>query len=111
SSPDRNLWKRFIQYDKVAPGRAHCGNVHFAPNSQRDYDWGNRTPVDSYCDDWYEFPNFPGKIRRMDCSEWGNGDIRAHHTWWLRHLPRVEGETNGISNNWWWYAVDANAAR
>jgi len=111
TNPNRNLWKRFILYDQVAPGQAHCGNVHFAPNSVRDYDWGNRTPVDSYCDDWYSFPDLPGRLRRVDCSEWGNGEIRAHHTWWLRHLPRVEGTTSGISNNWWWYAVDPNAAR
>ncbi|MBN1661220.1 MAG: hypothetical protein JXA93_22700 [Anaerolineae bacterium] len=113
--PDRNLWKRFILYDKVAPGQAHCGTVHFAPNSVRDYDWDNPTPVDSYCDDWYRFPEFPGQVRRVDNREWrGDGTvrvIRGHHTWWLRHLPRVEGEIHGISNNWWWYAVDPNAAR
>jgi hypothetical protein len=115
TSPDRNLWKRFILYDKVAPGQAHCGNVHFAPNSVRDYDWDNPTPVDSYCDDWYSFPDFSGRVRRVDNREWrGDGTvpvIRAHHRWWLRHLPRVEGETSSISNNWWWYAVDPNAPK
>ena len=28
----------------VAPGQAALGNVHFAPNSERDYDWGNPRP-------------------------------------------------------------------
>ena len=32
---DANLWERFIRYDQKNPGRAECGNVHFAPNSQR----------------------------------------------------------------------------
>lgn len=106
-----NLWKQFIRYDQVAPGRANCGNVHFAPNSVRDYDWGNSTKVLSNCDDWLNFPNFQGVMRQVDASEWGGGDIRAHHKWWLQHLPRATGQTRGIANNWWWYAVDPNAVQ
>ena len=48
---DDNLWKRFIRYEQTHPGRAALGNVHFAPNSDRDYDWGNRSTVISECDD------------------------------------------------------------
>ncbi len=106
-----NLWKRFIRYDKQAPGRANCGWMHYAPNSQTDYDWGNRTPVPSNCDDWLNFPNFQGITRLVDCSEWGNGDMRAHHKWWFRHLPKAAGSTQGIANNWWWYGADPNVAR
>ncbi len=106
-----NLWKRFIRYDKTAPGKANCGNIHFAPNSVRDYDWGNRTRVPSNCDDWLNFPDFQGIVRQVDCSEWGSGDMRAHHKWWFKHLPKAPGQTRGISNNWWWYAVDPNALR
>lgn len=106
-----NLWKQFIKYDQVAPGEANCGNVHFAPNSVRDYDWGNPTRVLSNCDDWLNFPNFQGIVRQMDAGEWGGGDIRAHHKWWLKHLPHTTGRTRGISNNWWWYAVDPNAVQ
>jgi hypothetical protein len=109
--PDRNLWHRFILYDKKAPGESHCGNVHYAPNSQTDYDWGNPTPVDSYCDDWFNYPDFQGVKHRVDSRAWGNGDIRAHHVWWLSHLPRAAGETQGISNNWWWYVVEPDAVR
>ncbi len=107
----RNLWQLFTQYDLIAPGRAQCGNVHFAPNSQRDYDWGNRRIVTSYCDDWYSFPDLAGRARRVDCEEWGCGDGRAHHTWWLRHIPHVVGETDGVANNWWQYIVDPNLVR
>ncbi|MGQ9683533.1 MAG: hypothetical protein ACUVX9_13410 [Anaerolineae bacterium] len=104
----RDLWRLFTLYDREAPGRAHCGNAHFAPNSLRDYDWGNRRPVRSYCDDWYTFPEMPGRARTVDCEEWGCGDIRAHHRWWLAHIPHAEGETDGVSNNWWRYIVDPN---
>jgi hypothetical protein len=105
---EANLWERFCRYDQKYPGRAEVGNVHFAPNSQRDYDWGNPRLVPSRCDTWYRFPNLSGEPRIVTCTEWGNGDIRKHHVWWLRHLPHVVGETNGISWNWWEYVVDPN---
>jgi len=101
---DANLWKRFIRYDKTSPGKAACGNIHFAPNSQADYDWGNKTPVKSECYDWLlNFPNFKGDIRTVDSAEWGGGEIRAHHKWWFNHFPRTSGRKNGIHNNWWQY--------
>lgn len=102
-----NLWKRFIQYEKAAPGKAACGNIHFAPNSQQDYDWGNAAPVKSECYDWQlNFPNFKGDVRIVNASEWGNGEIRAHHKWWFHHFPRVAGRRNGIHNNWWQYVAN-----
>ncbi|MBO9324742.1 MAG: hypothetical protein J7463_04740 [Roseiflexus sp.] len=106
--PEQNLWALFTRYDKTHPGQAHCGNVHFAPNSEHDYDWGNPRPVISYCDDWLTFPELPGRARWVDCREWGGGDMRLHHLWWLSHLPRVGGETFGVSNNWWSYVIDPN---
>jgi hypothetical protein len=103
-----NLWKKFIRYDLSHPGQAEVGNIHFAPNSERDYDWGNMRLVPSRCDDWYNFPNFQNTVRQVNADEWGNGDIRAHHKWWLKHLPRVAGRTNGIAHNWWQYVIDPN---
>jgi hypothetical protein len=107
---ERNLWQRFIRYDKAYSGQAEVGNVHFAPNSQRDYDWGNPRRVPSQCDDWYHFPDLRGRecLRVVDSSEWGRGDIRLHHQWWYRHFPHVSGETDGVSNNWWKYVLDPN---
>ncbi len=105
---DANLWERFSRYDKIAPGRAECGNVHFAPNSSRDYDWGNPRPVLSRADHWLRFPNLAGDARTMTCADWGSGDIRAHHLWWMRHFPHIEGEANGIASNWWRYVIDPN---
>ncbi len=105
-SGSANLWKRFTQYDKASPGGAACGNIHFAPNSQQDYDWGNAAPVSSECYDWrLNFPNFKGDVRVVNSAEWGNGEIRAHHKWWFNHFPCVAGRKNGIHNNWWQYVV------
>jgi hypothetical protein len=104
-----NLWKRFTRYDKISPGNAALGNVHFAPNSVRDYDWNNSSTVVSECDDWlYNFPNFKGVTRKVTASEWGNGDIRKHHVWWLSHLPKTAGRSHGVHNNWWQYIMNPN---
>ena len=101
-----HAWNRFTLYDMIGPGKAGCGNVHFAPNSKRAYDWGNRRTVWSTCDDWLNYPNLMGQRRRVNSREWGGGDIRAHHRWWLGHLPRAPGRTVGKLNNWWAYVTD-----
>lgn len=108
TSDDENLWQRFVRYDKVFPGKAEVGTIHYAPNSERDYDWNNLHLVPSNCYDWNKFPNFGADIRHVNASEWGNGDIRQHHLWWLRHVPKVADRMNGISNNWWQYIIDPN---
>jgi hypothetical protein len=105
---ESNLWQRFTRYDLTHPGKAEVGNLHFAPNSEQDYDWGNPRLVPSYCDDWYHPPGLRRKIRMVNCQEWGNGDIRLHHLWWFRHLPHFPGTSGGISNNWWVYILDPN---
>jgi len=101
-----NLWRRFSRYDKVAPGKAAVGTIHFSPNSQRDYDWNNPSTVKSECYDWLlNFPEFKGDIRDVTANEWGEGDIRTHHQWWLKHIPHTNGRQNGIHNNWWQYII------
>jgi hypothetical protein len=49
-----------------------------------------------------------GEPRRVNCSEWGNGDTRLHHLWWLKHFPHVNGSSGGLSHNWWEYVIDPN---
>ena len=44
----------------------------------------------------------------VDAREWGSGDIREHHRWWLRHFPHLQGESGGIAWNWWQYVIDPN---
>lgn len=105
ASTAANLYKHFITYDKKAPGMAQVGWMHYAPNSQTDYDWGNKSVVTSACDDWLNFPNLTGATRQVSTPDWGDGDIRAHHTWWFDRLPHVAGRVDGIRCNWWHYAV------
>ena len=105
---DKNLYERFSRYDKQNPGKAEVGNIHFAPNSASDYDWNNPRLVQSRCDAWLHFPGQPGLARKVNADEWGNGDIRLHHKWWLSHLPKVAGRTASVANNWWQYIIDPN---
>jgi len=101
-----HLWRLFTRIDKTHPGEAGCGTVHFAPNSETDYDWGNPRYVWSTCDDWlYNFPNLTGYKRLVNCEEWGNGDMRLHHKWWLKHFPHHEGRIDGKLINWWKYVI------
>ncbi|MFA7228403.1 MAG: hypothetical protein WC061_05150 [Melioribacteraceae bacterium] len=99
-------WNKFTLYDKNAPGKAQVGNIHFAPNSVKDYEWGSRKYVESFCDDWYTYPILPGKKRSVNSEEWGNGDMRKHHIWWFKHLPRATGAADGKLNNWWRYVMN-----
>lgn len=104
-----HAWNRFTLYDKQMPGEAACGNVHFAPNSLKDYDWGNKSVVTSSCDDWLDYPNLTGAKRKVTTDDWGGGSIRSHHRWWLSHLPKAAGRgPDGKLANWWKYTVDFN---
>ena len=120
---EANTFARFCLYERTAPGRAACGTVHCAPNSQictenprpalgeTDREWDNPRVVACNCDDWLNYPNLTGATRQVDHTEWGAGDVRLHHAWWLRHFPRAAGATGGISNNWWNYVADPNQVR
>lgn len=108
-----NLFERFMLFDQIAPGKSNVGSVHYAPNSHSDYEWGIATPVQSCADDWLQFPNLPDppNFRTLTARDWGGGDIRAHHKWWLSRLPKAPGATNGISNFWWKYFIDPNTVK
>lgn len=105
---DANLYTRFSRYDKTSPGQAGLGTIHFPPNAQQDYDYNNPTKVASDCYDWYNFPHFQNDVRQVNADEWGNGDLRILHSWWMKHLPKVAGRTSGVANNWWQYILDPN---
>ena len=105
-----NYYQRFLCFDQAAPGQANVGSVHYAPNSQADYEWGSLTPVQCCADDWLLFPNLPDPphYRSMSTQDWGWGDTRLHHKWWLAHLPKAPGSQYGVRNNWWYYFIDPN---
>lgn len=105
---DLNSFQRFILFDQIAPGKAAVGTIHYAPNSTKDYELGNQTPVQSDCYDWLNFPNFKGDVRTVSADEWGGGGERLYQRWWLQHLPKVAGRKDGVHNNWWQYIANPN---
>ena len=105
---EANLWERFTRYDKTHPGQAEVGIVHYAPNSLKDYDWGNKAKVKRRSHVWQKFPDLAGEPKVVDSAEWGSGDILAHHMWWFQLMPHITGSAGGISYNWWKYVIDPN---
>ena len=110
--PITNNWEKFRMLDVVHPGDAACGTANWAPNSANEfYDFGNTRDVWSTCDDWlYNWPNLLGTKKQVNCTEWGGGDYRLHHKWWLKHIPNAPGvNPDGKQNNWWKYLCDYNS--
>lgn len=109
-----NIWNRFTRVDKDFPGESEVGSVHYAPNSRSDYDWDNPTPVWSYADDWLTYPHLPRKRKLMSNKDWGSlpgvPAIVRHHKWWMEHIPKAPGVTEGFYNNWWEYIVNYDEA-
>ncbi len=110
-----NLFSDFGIIDKSLSTRARCGNVHFPPNANFDSDYGNYTTVQSACNSFCNFQNLANPLfESVNQSTWlgeFNSNLLStselgYQTWWLQHLPKAAGKTNGILNNWWKYVVD-----
>jgi hypothetical protein len=101
-----NVWNRFTHLAKDFPNDAQCGNVHGGPNAKDGYDYAQKEAVLSGADDWLEYPKLAGKKTRVSCETWGGPDYHLNYMrWWLRHLPRGAGETDGYLNDWWSYVL------
>lgn len=108
----KNNWEFFTSYDKINPGNANIGNIHFPPNGQADYDWTNKLVVNTFADSWSHYPNLKFvNPRQVDCREWNCSHL-GYMTWWYRHIPHFAGlnKSDGHLNNWWRYVVDYTAA-
>jgi len=106
---NKTPWGKFALSEKTAPGNSGCGWMHYAPNSQSDYDWSNQRTVSSSCEDWLNYPNLTGAKQSFNCSRW-NCSGYDFKKWWLSHLPKASGQTDGKWNNWWRYVIDFEEA-
>ena len=43
--------------------------------------------------------------------EWAKRQGYGKNKWWFEHLPKADGHTQGIANNWWLYVIDPNVVR
>lgn len=109
TNPDPNAWELFTRIDKDMPDLAHVGNCHFPPNGTGDYDYSNSKKVLNYADNWKRYPILLDQTREISCSEWGCTQL-GYMRWWFNHLPRYNGVTDGVLNNWWYYFIDYETA-
>ncbi len=109
-----NSWELFTRFDKEVPGGAHIGNIHFPPNGQNDYDYGNTKYVTTYADNWKRYPLLLDQVREVNRIEWsqdvGTNYQLGYMRWWFNHIPKYTGIHKGVLNNWWHYAVDYEGA-
>ena len=114
-----NTWQKFYLCRHKSPDHNTVygvGQVHFSPNSVRDYDWENHTPVQSYHRTFLEdYPDIRTEnLSAFTAQEYLNmeDDYRvspliSHHIWWMQHMPHFEGrDENGYRHNWWEYILD-----
>lgn len=108
-SPNPTNWDIFTRIDKDFPGGAHIGNIHYPPNGLQDYDFSNSRYVITYADNWKRYPILLSQTRVINAGEWGFSH-EGYMKWWYQHLPRYEGITDSVLNNWWHYIVDYEGA-
>ncbi|MES2731215.1 MAG: PA14 domain-containing protein [Bacteroidota bacterium] len=107
--PRPNDFELFTRVELNTPNLSHVGNSHIPPNGVEDYDFGNKTLVTNYADNWFTYPQVTKQTRSINCDEWACTQI-GFVRWWFRHLPRYHGVTNGVLNDWWHYLTDFEGA-
>lgn len=108
---ETNVWSRFTRQADKYPHDAHVGNVHGGPNARAGYDYAQTNAVLSSADDWFNYPHLTGTKKLINRDAWGGPQWHLNYMrWWLNHLPKASGDTDGFYNNWWRYIVDYDAA-
>ncbi len=107
---ETNAWSRFTRQADKFPNDAQVGTVHGGPNARGGYDYGQTNEVLSGADDWSNYPHLTGAKKIVNCETWGKPHHLKFMQWWLGHLPKTSGVTDGFYNNWWRYIVDYDDA-
>jgi len=114
--PELLFWGKFVGSDvshKLVPVRTpdgrqvyRCGWTHYAPNSERDYDWTNQRVVETDIEDWQ--PDGIGKTQKINCDRWQANDLKWK-IYWMQSIP---GAANRLTSrgkrltNWWLFTGD-----
>lgn len=108
------FWGKFVGSDashKIVTTPARCGWTHYAPNSERDYDWANPRYVETDIEDWH--PDKIGKTQRMNADRWDRDPIKWR-IYWMQAIP---GLGHGLTyrgrklRNWWSFKADWDRAK
>jgi hypothetical protein len=112
-----DAWDLFGANAAQSAGRAGAGTVHFPPNATADYDYSNTRVVNSYAD---QFLNYPGPVNTstttpVSRATWqrfapaNHDDQDGYLAWWYMHIPRAAGtNADGRPNNWYRLVYDFN---
>lgn len=103
--PNDTPWGEFAMTEVSKPGGAVCGWAHYAPNSERDYDWSNPRRVNSDCANWGNYPQITLMAGSLTCEAWGCTGY-GFLKWWLNYFPANPGIHMDRYNNWWKYVAD-----
>ncbi|MFN3728360.1 MAG: hypothetical protein ACK4XJ_01425 [Fimbriimonadaceae bacterium] len=98
------FWGKFVGSDashKIVTNPARCGWTHYAPNSERDYDWANPRYVETDIEDWK--PDGIGKTQMMNADRWDRDAIKWR-IYWMQAIPSLGHELTYQGKklrNWW----------
>jgi hypothetical protein len=87
-----------------------CGDVHFPPNAETEYDYMYRGDGVTPCEDWK--PDGTGVVSVFGCARWGCSQ-EGYMKWWLQNAPNAN---NGLAYggkvlpNWWDLLSDTDKA-
>lgn len=120
---DLRTFDRFFShgsaYDKVGEsGYAHIGTCHSPCNTDVDYGYSETTYVNSYVDEWDEYPRIRDdkeKARRINSTEWRSSQY-GYMEFFFSHIPHFKGlntyDPDDLHlNNWWHYLFDYYGAK
>lgn len=108
------FWGKFVGSDashKIVTNPARCGWTHYAPNSEKDYDWANPRFVETDIEDWR--PDGIGKTQRMNADRW-NRDAIKWRVYWMQAIPGLGHDLKFKGKklrNWWSFVSDWDRAR
>lgn len=83
------------------------GNCHVPPNGEGGYDYNNKRRVESWADNWANYPDVSGPARTVSSEEWCHNQD-GYQRWWLSQLPKFPGYTKYGYNNWWVYIANTD---
>lgn len=112
ANPTSN-WDKFSANVTQSNGVAGVGTCHYPPNALSDYDYSNATVVQSWADDFLDYPEFTGTTRDVSRDTWrlnsgtSSDDQKSYLEWYYHHMPRGAGvNADGRQNNWYKYIYD-----
>lgn len=111
----KNDWELFSANADQSNGFAGVGTCHWPANAQKDYDYTNTRVVQSWAEDFLNYPNLKCRDRKsgmkpVSRTTWGipmfgkPDDHSAYMLWYFTLLPRAKGVgADGRQYNWWKY--------